>query len=443
VGGDAKTELIYPPDAPFPIGGKGWGIERTPMINDIDETIRQLLVGELAKIPERGSLTDLKILFDSPSSVEGKSTSSRTVHLYLHDIRENLKRREEYYRVSRHPDDRHLAGRTRAPVNLDLAYLVSAEATGTAGGEHQLLSDILGVLLRCDDIPVEYYQGSFAHQAPGVIKLTVATADHPAHGDLAALWRSLGLPVKPAITLVASVKFNPFETRWTQVVREAIVGMHTSADPSKRGEDFTINGLHVSAAGVVVAAGRSLPLRGARVRVTNTELTAVSDERGIFFLTNLPPGAHRLEISLPGFRRSEQTIQVLPSGRPEQMEPLVIGLDPLTAEEWQRDAATETAGLPTGTALVETGRHARITIAGRLTYPDGHPAAYIPLRLGSRKTVTDHAGFYLFSDMPLTNEEIVAELPGCGEITLQTTKGGDSVVNAPAGDTGRKKPVKA
>jgi hypothetical protein len=409
------------------------------MINDVDETIRQLLVGELAKIPERGSLTDLKILFDLPApAVAGKTTVARTVYMYLHDIRENLQHREEFYRVNRNPDDRNLAGRSRAPVNLDLAYLVSADARDGASDTHQLLSDVLGVLLRCDDIPTEYYQGSFAGQEAGAINLTVATADHPAHRDLTALWQSLGLPVRPAITLVASVQFNPFETRWTRVVREAILAMHPSADPAKRGEDFTVSGQRVSAAGVVVAAGKNLPLSGVRVRVANTDYATDTDARGIFFLTNLPPGHHRLELSLSGYHAGAQAILVQPSGRAAQMEPLVIGLDPLTAEEWQHTASAEAGG----TTLVDAGRHARITIAGRLTYPNGQPAAYIPLRLGTRKTVTDHAGFYLFSDLPLTHEEIVAELPGCGEIPLQTTKGGDSVVNTPpAGVPGQDKPV--
>lgn len=410
------------------------------MINDVDETIRQLLVGELAKIPERGSLSDLKILFDTPAAAgAGKTAASRTVNMYLHDIRENLKRRDEFFRVNRHPEDKSLAGRSRAPINLDLAYLVSTEAQSGTADAHLLLSDVLGVLLRCEDIPTEYYQGNFAAQDPGAVKLTVATADHPAHADLAVLWRSLGLPVRPAITLVASIKFNPFETRWTRVVREAIVAMQPSADPAKRGE-FLINGQRVSAAGVVTAAGKSLPLPDVTVRVANSELTAVTDAQGIFFLTNLPPGHHRLQLSLHGYHPAEQSILVQPSGRPESLDPLVIGLDPLTAEEWQHGATAEAAG----TALVDAGRHARVTIAGRLTYPDGRPAAYIPLRLGLRKTVTDHAGFYLFSDIPFTHEEIVAELPGCGEIPLQTTKGGDSVVSSPpAGASGPKKPVKA
>jgi len=398
------------------------------MIHDVDETIRQLLVGELAKIPERGALSDLKILFDSPAPAgAGETAEARTIHLYLHDIRENLKQREEFYRVNRHPDDRSLSGRSRAPVNLDLAYLVSADAENGTSDAHRLLSDVLGVLLRCDNVPTEYFQGHFAGQEAGAISLTVATADHPAHGDLAALWRSLGMPVRPAITLVANVQFNPFETRWTRVVREAILAMHPSADSAKRGEDFTINGQRISTAGVVMAAGNDLPLGDVRVQVANTDIATVTDARGIFFFTNLPPGHHRLELSRSGYRAGEQAILVQPSGRSAQPDLLVVGLEPLTAQEWQQEASTEA----TGTALVDAGRHTRMTIAGRLTYPNGHPAAYIPLRLGSRKTVTDHAGFYLFSDLPLTTDEIVAELPGCGEIALQMTKGGDSVVNTP------------
>jgi len=396
------------------------------MINDVDETIRRLLVGELAKIHEQDALTDLKILFDLPTpAVAGKTAAARAIYLYLHDIRENLKNREKYFHVSRNPDDHGMAGRARAPVNLDLAYLVAADEQGGASDAHKLLSDVLGVLLRCEEIPTEYYQGNFTGQDAGAIRLTVATADHPAHGDLAALWRSLGLPVRPAITLVAAVQFNPFETRWTRVVREAVIALRPGTDPA-RGEDFIIDGQRVSAAGVVVAAGRNLPLCNVRVEVADGEFTAVTDERGIFFLTNLPSGRHRLKLSLPGYHAGEQAILVQPSGRAAQTDPLVIGLNPLTAEEWQQEASAESA-----TALVDAGRHARVTIAGRLTYPNGRPAAYIPLRLGLRKTVTDHAGFYLFADLPLTNEEIVAELPGCGEIPLQTTKGGDSVVNAP------------
>jgi len=55
-------------------------------------------------------------------------------------------------------------------------------------------------------------------------------------------------------------------------------------------------------------------------------------------------------------------------------------------------------------------------LIGTLRFADGSPAAFIPVRVNDRTAVTDADGQYHFTNVPGPIRELVAEIPGMGEV---------------------------
>ena len=385
------------------------------MISDVDETLRRLLLEEV--VYDRGSGA-IRVTFVTSGMREEQPEP--TVNLYLHDIRENRAQREGFFRRLPHPEDIGQAGRTRAPIRLDLSYLVTAEAGNNPEEEHSLLSATLAALLKHDTVPTRYLQGRLEGESVDAVQLTVATSDHASHSDLSNIWRSLGVPVKPAITLVATVTYDPFEPVWTRVVKEALLGLRQGTDPAARRDDVDLNRVSVSAAGIVTDAGGRIPLRDVLVKIKGLSLQTSTDERGFFFFVNVRPGKAVLVFELPGFRQTETAVSVPASGRSEEAESLVVALEPLSAEEM---AEMPESARPRR-ELWERDRYVSFTRSGRVVYSDGTPAAFVPIRIDKRTTVTDASGVYRLADLPKDGQPVFAEIPGRGLCKLELEEGG-------------------
>src|SRR5579883_1494665 len=97
------------------------------MIADIDETLRRMILTELASLPGCPIRDAAQVTFDHPSIAEGAQDGEARVNFYLMDIRENVDRRGEGLQVLRRPEEQK-AGQKRIPVYIDLSYLVTAYA---------------------------------------------------------------------------------------------------------------------------------------------------------------------------------------------------------------------------------------------------------------------------------------------------------------------------
>lgn len=402
---------------------------RHTMINNVDETIRQLLLDKLAD--EVGGNKDIVITFDLPGAPTAEQGDTQRLNLYLHDIRENLELRDSFYRRKNNPEDSNIVGRSRAPVRLNLTYLVTAEAGNNSAREHQVLSSALNIFLRTEMVPRRYMQGILQEQESGDVQLTVTGSDHPTRSDLAGLWRSLNQPLRPSLTLVATVTYDPFETKWVKVVREAVVGLRLGPDPSADRDRMNVKSINISAVGMVIDTNTELPLSCVDVSVKNSSAATRTDHRGFFCLQNVPPGDHILELSLKGFITREVGVSVPARQDQKQIEPLIVRLETVSSTmlgEVKSAASASRGGRP---HLVEVDRQTRVKRVGRVVLADGKPAAFIPIRIGKYQTVTDSAGIYQLENLPPEDLPVVAEYPGCGEIVLQEGGGGDQLLIAP------------
>jgi outer membrane receptor protein involved in Fe transport len=81
--------------------------------------------------------------------------------------------------------------------------------------------------------------------------------------------------------------------------------------------------------GTVVAAETGAALSGANVVVVDTGLSTVTDARGRFVITNVPPGTHTVALSLIGYTEAEVLDVVVVQG---QVTPLTVGLEPTVVD---------------------------------------------------------------------------------------------------------------
>ncbi len=392
------------------------------MIQDVDETLKRLLAGEISKLPGALITTPKQITFDPPAVAEAASEKSPRLNLYLHDVRENLQLRDDSWALVRKQKE-GIAGRKRPPVRLDLSYIVTAYAEGDAQKEHALLSDCLAVLLRAPFAPEDCLVGSLEGRGPEGVLIRVVQPDDVAHSDQHNLWRVLGGHIRPAITVVVTTEFDPFETKWTRVVREAVLGLGQGVPPHGPQRPLEMGGVRVSAAGITTSSDGQKPIPGVAVSVQGREERATSDSRGFWYILDLPPGPRKLSFEKRGYRTAEVETVCPPPGRPDQLEPMVVSLQQLT----DADRAVEEARLVeerlNATSLVEQERRYYVSLSGRLRFPDGRPASYVPLRVGRHHTTSDIEGVYTFQDLPAGEHQIYADLPGVGEVAVEASDG--------------------
>ncbi|WP_301002369.1 Pvc16 family protein [Capsulimonas corticalis] len=295
------------------------------MIQDVDETLSRLLAGELIKIPGCPVRSVEQVTFESPQVAEATLDGEAYVNLFLRDVRENMERREEgFYRVTQRADKS--VGVRRPPVHFDLSYLVTVYAGDDARVEHRLLSDVLGVFLRCAPVPEQWLSGTLAGKGPNALPLEVALPEHTASVDLPGMWQALGGKLRPALSLLITCPFDPFETKWTIAVREAVLGMGQGTMTEGPAQPRDLAEIRVSAAGVVLRQDTETPIPGVTIRVDGDPQTLETDANGFFWISNLTPGAHRLHFEKYGYQPYDAGIVSPPLGSPYQLEPEVIAM---------------------------------------------------------------------------------------------------------------------
>lgn len=172
------------------------------MIRDLDATIEKLLTsGAVAG----SSLSTAAIGFDLPDATWRSGLTTPTVNCYLYDVRENLDMRTYEDILSRSADG-STATRVRAPIRIDCSYCIttwSTAATDAVLDEHDLLSQVLVVLLGNQTIPATLLQGALAGQIPPY-PTVIASQDgiskqHP------QFWTALDQKLKPSLNYVITL----------------------------------------------------------------------------------------------------------------------------------------------------------------------------------------------------------------------------------------------
>lgn len=406
------------------------------MIQDVDESIRRLIIGEL--VAAGGSLVkeDSQVILGLPPE-EPPKEKKPLIYLYLHDVRENLPLRDESFQIKRQPGEMTIAKR-HAPVRLDLSYILTVVGEDSYT-EHRVLGETLAVLIRNNIVPDKYLSEALREENPNALMLTTAQPDHPAHMNPPQLWQSIRRTIRPTLGIVATAKFNPYETKLVKVVREAIFALGQGIHPEGPDRQMDIRSVRLSACGVVSDKVKDMPLVNAMVSIAGREEQATTDDRGFFHFLNLPPARYTLEIRKSGYAPIHVETVAPPPGRSDSIEPLDVAMKSLDDKERDAEAKLQNQAVLNAPAFIETNRRLLVSLVGTLRFPDGTPAPYIPVKVGNRTAVTDEDGVYHFTGLTPGEHEIVAEIPGRGEIPVLPANGSATL---PEGESNGKK-VKA
>ena len=121
------------------------------MLQEVDQSIKNLLFAELRTNSDGLVHDEDQIVFGLPADDEAKASDTPKIHLFLHDVHENLALRDQSFDIKRGSDEWEV-GKARKPVKLNLSYLLTVRGKDPAT-EHRILGDALGVLLRNGFVP--------------------------------------------------------------------------------------------------------------------------------------------------------------------------------------------------------------------------------------------------------------------------------------------------
>jgi hypothetical protein len=182
------------------------------VIQDIDETLKELLV-------QRGGVdtASIDIRFEMPNREWSAAITKPTINLFLYDIRENHELRSAQRTVVRNPDN--VAGKeTRAPVRLDLSYLITAWTTDIAD-EHQLLGRVLSTLLQFPLLPADVLRGAMQTQ-PVPVQAWIAQPERAPNPW--EFWGHMEHGMKAGLHFVLTTSLEPFQPVDVQLVRQTV-----------------------------------------------------------------------------------------------------------------------------------------------------------------------------------------------------------------------------
>lgn len=196
------------------------------MIHEVDQALRTLV--------KRESFTGdgVDVVFEAPTRDWASRRNTPTLNIYLYDIREDLRRRERGV-LNEYDQDHRITSRRLPPRYIKLAYLVTAW-TQRAEDEHRLLSAVLAVMLRHEQLPVDTLTGRLAEIGLPVA-VTVALPP-PEDRSWSDVWTALGGDLKPSLDIQIS---TPIDT-----------GVRYAAAPLVREEArFVVAGEHANRRG--------------------------------------------------------------------------------------------------------------------------------------------------------------------------------------------------
>ncbi len=261
------------------------------MINDLDETLKQLLIGKVPLDP-----VEVDISFDMPDREWSASVVKPTVNLYLYDIHENLELRSNEWMIER---SQGIATRKKPPVRVDLSYLITVWTSDTAD-QHRLLGQLLATLFRYQELPEDLLQGSLK-EARWPLRTFTAQKD----GILinaADFWSALDNQIRPSINYVVTI---PVE------IEAAVAAPLVVTKVAEYRKDGETADKFVHIRGTVHARGKPEEVvADAMVVVKELQMTATTDEEGKYSLRRLGWGSYTFEVSAPGQKKREVQITV-------------------------------------------------------------------------------------------------------------------------------------
>ncbi len=271
------------------------------MIQDMDETIRQILV-------KKGKLNggDIDISFDQPTGEWAGSLTRPTINCYLYDIRENVELRSRDWKVER---ENGISRRVMDPLRIDLSYIVTVW-TRNIEDEHRLLWRVLHTLAAQKSILAADAEGALLRQ-PYNMPTKVALPSE-AIRNLPDLWGVMENQLRPAINYVITVALDIGEMIEAPIVTTARfdVGPYTTmkrvdGQPIPARTEAVVDSLfHV---GGRLFRGKT-PAANASISMVDHPFEVISDADGRYVFASIPPGDYTLRIQTDG--QKSQTLKI-------------------------------------------------------------------------------------------------------------------------------------
>lgn len=262
------------------------------MFNDVDETLRQLLI---ADVPiERG---EVDITFDRPTREWSSRLSKPTLNLFLFDVRERVDFRDDAWVVSRNANG--TAVRERPPRRVDLAYVATAW-TSDPDDEHRILAGVLACTYRQAKIDPKFLQGALVNATTPLLVRAMPPDYLCKPSDF---WGVMDNELHASLTWVATVPIDVFAPITGPMVRtkEIFLGPKDGAERESL----------IQIAGVAHRKGDLLAgIPGLQMSIVGTGLGAQTDAEGKFSFPRIEPGSYVLRTEVPGGKVFERSITV-------------------------------------------------------------------------------------------------------------------------------------
>jgi hypothetical protein len=252
------------------------------MLDDLDRSLRALLLDELPRVVERIEVGGFDITFEVPNRENTARLTRPTVNLFLFHVQENRVLRPgpwQSIRVNGGVRDE------RPPVRLECHYLITAWSNQVED-EHRLLTGAARAFFRNQHLPEGVLQGTLANTP---FELPVMVGQPAQLKDVVDIWSVLDNDLKPSVRVNVIVPLEldvgaegPLATERRLVMPPPT----TLVDPRRR----------VDVVGRLDREGA--PLSGAQVRMHQSSATTRGD--GTFELRNVPAGTRGVLVAVGG-----------------------------------------------------------------------------------------------------------------------------------------------
>jgi len=275
------------------------------MINDLDETLKQLLVKKAGLDP-----AEVDISFDIPTRDWSTPVTRPTVNLYLYDLRENRQLRETYWDDEVGEDGR--VSMKRRPLRIDLSYMITCW-TSSAEDQHRLLWRVVETFFRYSPIPDDVLVGDL-QQLTHPVRTDVAQPDGVLK-NVSDFWGALENQLRPSVSLVATLDLDLEQILTApMVLARGLKFGHTVVMSDPNGREIIVPQLLPGwEAGTVRLGGevrnkKGKPLPDASVRLVSKQAdgqpvqvgaSVQTDAGGRYIFTAVPVGDYTLVVELP------------------------------------------------------------------------------------------------------------------------------------------------
>jgi hypothetical protein len=251
------------------------------MLDDLDRTLRALLIDDLPRVIEKIEADGFEVRFDVPNREFRSRLSKPTLNLYLYNIQENRDMRGRTWDQGRTNGS---VTTRRPPVRLDCSYLVTAWSNEVED-EHRLLTGAARVLFRNPTLPEEVLQGALADG----YAITTEVAQPESLKDIVDVWSVLDNDLRPSVRVTVTV---PLEVEVEYHTPPVLEGRFLGPDPSY----MPPNEDPVRMEGTLLRDGK--PVANARMRVELS--SSITDDKGTYVLRSVRPGKRTVFVDVDG-----------------------------------------------------------------------------------------------------------------------------------------------